>query len=60
MTIGELKDRLKGWSDDFEIIFGCPELEFYRLKQRGERQVQLEFSQSIYKDNETGEWVVDG
>ncbi len=59
MTIGELKDTLKGWPDDYEIFFGCPELEFYRLKQRGDKLVQLEFSQNIYKDNETGKWHVD-
>ena len=59
MTIGELKDTLKGWPDDYEIILGCPELKFYRLKQRGDKLIQLEFSRSIYKDNETGRWHVD-
>jgi hypothetical protein len=50
MTIGELKEKLKGLPDDYQIIFGCEELEFYRLKIRGEKLVQVEFNQNIYKD----------
>jgi hypothetical protein len=34
MTIGELRDELDDWPESFEIIFGCPDLEFYRLKKR--------------------------
>jgi hypothetical protein len=56
MTIGELKERLQGWPDDYQIIFGCEELAFYRLKQRGERLVQLEFGPTIYKDGD--QWYV--
>jgi hypothetical protein len=59
MTIGELKERLKNWPDDDTIIFGCEELEFYRLKRRGDYLVQLEFSQNIWKDSATGAWHVD-
>jgi hypothetical protein len=59
MTIGELRDELEDWPDGDEIIFGCEELEFYRLKKRGDDAVQLEFNQTIYKDVKTGKWHVD-
>jgi hypothetical protein len=59
MTIGELRDELDEWPESFEIIFGCPELEFYRLKKRAGDLLQLEFNQTIYKDSETGKWHVD-
>ena len=59
MTIGELRDELDDWPESFEIIFGCPELEFYRLKKRAGDLLQLEFNQTIYKDFETGKWHVD-
>jgi hypothetical protein len=57
MTIGKLKRALEAYPDDFTIYFGCPELQFYRLKQQGEKSVQLEFDQNIYKDE--GVWYVD-
>jgi hypothetical protein len=59
MTIGELKDELEDWPNESEIIFGCEELEFSRLKKRGDGVVQLEFDQTIYKDAKTGKWHVD-
>lgn len=59
MTVGELKHRLQGLPDGYEIIFGCEELTFYRLKIRGEKLVQLECNQNIYKDPATGNWHVD-
>ena len=59
MTIGELRDELDDWPESFEIIFGCPELEFYRLKKRAGDMLQLEFNQTIYKDSETGKGPVD-
>jgi hypothetical protein len=59
MTIGELKDELEAWPDSCEIIFGCQELEFYRIKKREDDLVQLEFNQTIYKDAKTGKWHVD-
>jgi hypothetical protein len=35
MTIGELRDELDDWPESFEIIFGCPELEFIKIPKRG-------------------------
>ena len=57
MTIGELRDELEDWHESFEIIFGCEELEFYRLKKRGAGTVQLESNQTGYKDGKTGKLV---
>jgi hypothetical protein len=59
MTVGELRDELDDWPESFEIIFGCHELEFYRLKKRAGDLLQLEFNQTIYKDSETGKWHID-
>jgi hypothetical protein len=59
MTVGELRDELDEWPESFEIIFGCPDLEFYRLKKRTGDLLQLEFNQTIYKDSGTGKWHVD-
>ena len=56
MTIGELKKQLEGWPDDDEITFSGG-LDFYRLKQRGPRLVNMEFNQLVYKTKE-GKWVV--
>lgn len=50
ITVGELKERLAVFPDDFQVFFGCEDLSFYRLKLRGERLVQLEFDQSVYRD----------
>lgn len=49
MTAGELKDRLEGYPNDHEIIFGDNALTFYRLKKRGSKLVQLEFNESVYR-----------
>ena len=46
-TVGELREALKGYPDDWQVIFGCEELEFYRAKTRGPTLVQIEFNQSV-------------
>ena len=56
MTIGELKELLKGWPDDYEITFSAV-LEFNRLKKRGDKLVDMEFNQTVYKTKE-GEWRI--
>lgn len=50
ITVGELKERLAAFSDDCLISFGHDDLAFYRLKMRGEKLVQVEFDQSVYRD----------
>ena len=47
-TVGELREALKVFPDDWQVIFGCEELEFYRTKARGEKLVQIEFNQIVY------------
>lgn len=58
MTVGELKDRLNGFANDTKIFFGCKSLRFYRLKIRGEKILQLEFSQTVY-DDENGKVYIE-
>lgn len=50
ITVGDLKERLAAFPDDCLISFGCDDLAFYRLKMRGEKLVQVEFDQSVYRD----------
>lgn len=56
VTVGELREQLEGYSEDAELYMGG--LQFYRLKRRGEKLVQLEFNQQVYRD-EDGEIVVE-
>ena len=57
MTVGELRSHLEGWPDDYEITFGgC--LDFYRLKGRGATLVDMEFNQTVYRDDE-GKYHID-
>jgi hypothetical protein len=59
MTIGELQDQLAKFPRDYEIFFSAhPGLKFYRLKQRRDKTVQMEFAQNVWKD-EDGKWNVD-
>jgi hypothetical protein len=59
MTIGELQDQLARYPRHYEIYFSAhPGLTFYRLKQRGDASVQVEFAENIWKD-EDGVWHVD-
>lgn len=58
MTVGELMKRLSVWPEDFELTFGSswgsPDgmpFEFYRLKQRGEKLLQIEL-QDMYDEDE--------
>jgi hypothetical protein len=46
ITVGELRNHLKLYSDDYELSFGSGNLQFYRVKQRGPNIVQIEFAQN--------------
>ncbi|MBL8401293.1 hypothetical protein [Accumulibacter sp.] len=56
ITVKELREHLSLYSDDCMIDFSG--LEFYRLKQRGENSVQMEFNQQVYRTPE-GRVVVE-
>lgn len=56
ITVGQLKEELALYSDDTELSFSG--LEFYRLKMRGDKLVQVEFNQSVYL-NDKGDVVVE-
>ncbi len=55
ITVGELRRQLEGVPDDWNISFSG--LEFSRIKNRGPTLLQIEFSQSVYLNDE-GEVVV--
>lgn len=60
MTVADLRRQLEVFDDDAEVFFGGTEdaLEFYRLKLRGEKLLQFEFSQQVYR-TDSGELVVE-
>ena len=47
ITVGDLKRMLETHDDDAVLSFSG--LDFYRLKQRGPKLVQVEFNQSVYE-----------
>lgn len=47
-TVGELRQELAVFDDDDEVDFSG--LDFYRFKMRGEKLVQCEFNQPVYRD----------
>ncbi|MBU0641066.1 MAG: hypothetical protein KKB50_19575 [Planctomycetes bacterium] len=57
LTVGELKKRLAAFPDDYQITFSGV-LEFARLKKRGDKLVDVEFNQTVYKTKD-GDWRVD-
>jgi len=50
ITVGELRKHLDIFSDDCELFFGSGNLEFYRTKSRGDKLLQIEFSQNTWPD----------
>lgn len=56
IAVGELKKLLAVYPDNYTIDFSG--LEFYRLKQRGDTHVQMEFNQQVYRTPE-GRVVVE-
>lgn len=49
ITVKDLREQLLNYDGDLPLDFGG--LEFYRLKDRG-GSVQIEFSQTVYKNDE--------
>ena len=56
LTVRDLKEMIKDLDDDVELYFGG--LDFYRLKMRDKKLLQVEFSQSVYKDPSTGKVII--
>lgn len=50
ITVKELREHLSLYPDNYMIDFSG--LEFYRLKQRGDSSVQMEFNQQVYRTPE--------
>ncbi len=58
ITVGRLREELAVFPDDWELTFGGV-LEFYRTKARGPATVDIEFSQSVWRDSKTGEHAIE-
>jgi hypothetical protein len=56
ITVEELRQHLACFPDDWTIDF-CG-LEFYRAKARGEKHLQIEFTQLVYK-TEDGQVIIE-
>jgi len=56
ITIGEFK-KLLSVHNDSDLLDFCG-LDFYRLKRRADKVVQVEFNQSVYR-NDKGRVVVE-
>ncbi|WP_216250317.1 hypothetical protein [Polynucleobacter sp. 71A-WALBACH] len=48
ITVGQMKEYLSNYDDDCSLDFSG--LDFYRLKQRSDKQIQVEFNQQVYRD----------
>lgn len=57
IKVGTLIELLKQYPDDCELMFSGG-LDFYRLKLRDTKLLQVEFDQNVWK-NSKGEWRVD-
>lgn len=53
ITVGTLISLIQGYPTNKPIAFGCPELEFNRVKDRG-TYLQIEFNQNVYADGKGG------
>lgn len=49
-TVGDLIRELRVFSDDCEVEFSG--LDFYRFKMRGDKLLQIEFNQQVYRDDD--------
>lgn len=56
ITVGQLIEQLQGYPKEMLVDFST--LDFYRLKQRSPNMLQVEFDQSVYRD-EKGRVVVE-
>ena len=59
ITVKKLIDQLQIHGDNDVVIFGDNDLEFSRVKPRGPKLVQIEFTQLIYRESEQAVRVVD-
>lgn len=55
LTVAQLKEHLSVFDDDALVDFSG--LDFYRTKLRGEKLVNIEFNQQVYR-NPQGDVVV--
>ena len=56
IPLDQLRQALSGYPDDYKVSFSG--LTFYRLKTRGPKLLQVEFEESVYR-NEQGKLIVE-
>ncbi|GAA6134385.1 hypothetical protein NBRC116188_11740 [Oceaniserpentilla sp. 4NH20-0058] len=57
LTVGELKKILNLYPDDMRLDFSG--LDFYRIKQRSDKLLQVEFNQLVYKNEENNQVIIE-
>lgn len=50
ITVGQLREELQGYPDDYRLSFSG--LTYYRLKQRADDLVQVEFNEGVHLDSD--------
>lgn len=48
ITVGEFKRKLEAFDDQLELSFSG--LEYHRIAQNGDKLVQVEFEEKVFKD----------
>lgn len=57
ITVEELREHLTGFPGKMEVDFSG--LDFYRVKQRGDNLLQIEFNQQVWRDTQSGRVQID-
>lgn len=45
ISLGQLRAQLEVFDDDWQVFFGAGNLTFFRTKARGDKLLQIEFSE---------------
>ncbi|WP_251976102.1 hypothetical protein [Salinicola avicenniae] len=48
ITVGEFKQLLETYDDQLELSFSG--LEYHRLRQKGDKHLEVEFEEKVFKD----------
>jgi len=48
ITVGEFRKVLEEYDDDLELTFSG--LEYHRVQARGEKHLEVEFEEKVFKD----------
>ncbi|MAM56518.1 MAG: hypothetical protein CMN25_04205 [Salinicola sp.] len=48
ITVGEFRKLLEAYDDQLELSFSG--LEYHRLKQKGDKHLEVEFEEKVFRD----------